>query len=79
MMDGIKTKALNAVKTRFISDPALQSDFHGCTTLFKYFIRSYESQGKCNISAVDSRDIKKIVVEDDCTIPNEDWKKMTLE
>ncbi len=38
-MDGIKTNALEAVKTRILSDPNLRQDFDSCVNLYKDFIK----------------------------------------
>ncbi len=79
LTDGIKTKALDAVKTRIMLDSTLKSDFDGCVTLFKDFIRSDDYQGERNISAVDSGDTKKATIEDDRYIPKEEWSQMSSE
>jgi len=39
LMDGIKTNAFEAVKTRILSEPTLRSDFDSCVNLFKDYIK----------------------------------------
>jgi hypothetical protein len=55
LMDGIKTDALDSVKTRIMSDAALRADFNACVSLYKDFISQSESKQKARslqISAV---------------------------
>ena len=50
LMDGIKTDALDSVKTNIMSNVALRSDFDGCVTLFKDFISQKNSSINPNIN-----------------------------
>ena len=80
LMNGIKTKSLDAVKTRIMSDVSLKSDFDGCVTLFKEFIRSDDYQDvsiQRNISAVEGNPGQLINPKDDRFIPPDEWKEMT--
>ena len=80
LMNGIKTKSLDAVKTRIMSDVSLKSDFDGCVTLFKEFIRSDDYQDvsiQRNISAVEGNPGQSINPKDDRFIPPDEWREMT--
>ena len=76
LMDGIKTKTLESVKTRIMSDADLRSDFTGCVTLFKDFIRQMapEPGGGRNISAVGTG-----TAVDDRYAPDAEWKALSQE
>ena len=39
LIAGIKTSALDSVKTRIMSDAALRTDFEACVNLYKDFIK----------------------------------------
>ena len=42
-MDGIKTTAFEAVKTRILSDATLHSDFDSCVNLFKDYLKQKDA------------------------------------
>jgi hypothetical protein len=59
LMDGIKTDALDSVKTRIMSDAALRGDFNACVSLYKDFISQSDSKKKARslqISAVGTKE-----------------------
>ena len=79
-MNGIKTKSLDAVKTRIMSDVSLKSNFDGCVTLFKEFIRSndyQEGSTQCNISAMSGSPGESVNLGNDRFVPPVEWNKMT--
>lgn len=48
LLDGIKTTTLDNVKTRIVSDAALQSAFNLCVNLFQDFLQQTSSADICN-------------------------------
>jgi hypothetical protein len=80
LMNGIKTKSLDAVKTRIMSDVSLKSNFDGCVTLFKEFICSDDYQVGSSqriISALSGNPGESMNPKDDKFVPPNEWNRMT--
>ena len=56
LMDGIKTKVMDPVKTQIMASASLRNDFDACVNLYKYFIEQSNDLGvrDANISSVQS-------------------------
>lgn len=54
LLDGIKTKELDHVKTQIMASADLCNDFHACVNLFKTFIKqtSTNETRQANVSAI---------------------------
>ena len=53
LLDGIKTKELDTVKTRILSDANLRGDFDACVTLFQDFLKQNQTEPRqSNIPAI---------------------------
>ena len=52
LMDGIKTKELDNVKTQIMASATLRSDFDACVNLFQDFLKQYAKNEPRQISAI---------------------------
>ena len=53
LLDGIKTKELDVVRTRILSDAALRNDFDQCVNLYQDFINQRQAtQREANLSSM---------------------------
>ena len=85
LLNGIKTKDLDPVKTRILSDTTLCNDFDACMSLFKDFIKQARTQGAqvLNISALKSGDklhpktVRFQLRVEDRYYSNREYRKMT--
>ena len=55
LMDGIKTDMFQAVKTRIMSDDALQTDFTRAVSLFKDFLAQRPTTNQSQVSAIGTK------------------------
>lgn len=55
LIDGIKTKDLDPVKTRIMSDVSLRNDFAGCVTLYKDFIAQASTDKKLLVASTNTQ------------------------
>ena len=59
LLNGIKTRSLDPVKTQILATPALGTDFQRCVNLLKYFIKQLASDQmtlNANVSQVGTGD-----------------------
>ena len=81
LLNGIKTRSLDIVKTTIMADPTLRSDFDRCVNLFKDFIKQTGLSGEdnareANVSAIRSGDSgTKTQVEADMTVEDRYYTK----
>ena len=61
LIDGIKTKDLDPVKTQILANPTIRNDFDACVSLYKDYIEQTSNEPRhLNIAAVHSKDNKGI-------------------
>ena len=66
VMEGIKTKELNSVKTQIMASTTLRNDFDACVMLYKDYIKQMQSSqtSEVNISALGMGGMHQSEVED---------------
>ena len=89
LIAGIKTSALDSVKTRIMSDAALRTDFEACVNLYKDFIKQSSALQNpvIGISAATTKKRKAASFEDDLQgvevedryYSNKEYKKLSSE